>query len=66
LWFRDFSCREEWIEKGLEAFELAASAGWDVVEDALRRYRVLPDAFFFDPADYFSRLRFALLSAPGA
>lgn len=65
LWFRDFSCREERIEKGLTAFELAASAGWSVVEDALRRYRVLPDAFFLDPADYFSRLRHARLSPAG-
>jgi hypothetical protein len=57
FWFRDFSCREERIEKGLAAFDLAASAGWSVVEDALRSYRVLPDAFFLDPVRYFSRLR---------
>jgi hypothetical protein len=66
LWFRDFSCREERIEKGLDAFELAASAGWSTVEDSLRCYRILPAAFFVGPADYFAQTRRALISAARA
>jgi hypothetical protein len=63
LWFRNFASRNERIEKGLAAFRLAARAGWSSVDAALRNYRVLPDAFFAAPADYFAGLRTAILAA---
>ncbi len=61
FWFRNFAKREERIEKGLAAFEMAAEAGWSQVERALSRYRVLPDAFFACPVDYFAALRAGIL-----
>lgn len=57
LWFRDFASREERIEKGLTAFNVAANVGWANVDAALRRYQVLPEAFFAAPAVYFNELR---------
>lgn len=63
FWFRNFACREERIEKGLRAFDLAASIGWDQVESALRDYDILPAAFFANPVGYFTELRTSLLTA---
>jgi hypothetical protein len=63
FWFRDFSHQEERIEKGLAAFGLAARVGWNTVEQALRRYRVLPNACFTQPAEYFAALRATVLNA---
>lgn len=63
LWFRNFACREERIEKGLDAFHWATRAGWSNVDAALRSYRILPDACFAAPAAYFAGLRSAILAA---
>lgn len=63
LWFRNFACREERIDKGLEAFHWAARAGWSAVDGALRHYRVLPESFFAAPAEHFAGLRSAILAA---
>ena len=48
LWFADFSNREERIDNGLKAFDLAARRGWSETAAALREYGVLPDEFFAD------------------
>ncbi len=61
LWFRNFACREERIEHGLRAFEFAAAAGWDHVQETLREYAVMPRTFFSEPAEYFSGLRETIL-----
>jgi hypothetical protein len=63
LWFRNFACRDERIDKGLAAFHWAARAGWSAVDGALRHYRVLPESFFAAPAEYFAGLRSAILAA---
>lgn len=49
LWFRDFSSQQERIEKGLQAYDLAAAAGWDQVHDSLRKYRCTPETLFQSP-----------------
>jgi hypothetical protein len=61
FWFRDFSRKEERIEKGLRAFDLAARAGWDTVESSLADYAVLPAAFFAGSARHFQSIRAAVL-----
>ena len=63
FWFRNFACREERIDKGLRAFEFAASVGWQRVESSLRDYDILPSAFFADSVQYFADLRGGLVSA---
>jgi len=63
FWFRNFANREERIEKGLRAFEIAASIGWDRVESSLQDYAVLPSAFFADSVQYFAELRASLKPA---
>ena len=63
FWFRNFARREDRIEKGLRAFEIATSVGWDHVESALRDYDILPSAFFADSVQYFTDLRAGLRPA---
>ena len=62
LWFRNFASQEERIEKGLAAFGLASEAGWPTVDAALKKYQVLPDAYFATPTAYFEELRATILS----
>ncbi|MBC7818754.1 MAG: hypothetical protein IAG10_17835 [Planctomycetaceae bacterium] len=62
FWFRNFARREERIEKGLRAFEIATSLGWNRVESALQDYDILPSAFFADSVRYFAELRAGLLT----
>lgn len=62
LWFANFTDRDERIAKGLQAFDLAARAGWRAAADALRDYAVLPEALFADAALHFADLRQAILS----
>lgn len=62
FWFRNFVNREERIDKGLRAFDTAASVGWDHVESALRDYDILPAAFFTNSVEYFAELRTNLLT----
>lgn len=64
LFFRNFSNREERIDKGLIAFDTAASVGWKNVEQALRSYDVLPERFFAAPAEYFAAIRENILVTP--
>lgn len=51
------------VEKGLPAFDIAVSAGWDRVESSLRDYDILPAAFFANSVEYFADLRTCLLTA---
>jgi hypothetical protein len=60
--FRRFDCREERIERGLQAFDLAAAAGWHEVTTALRVYGVLPAEFFAGTARHFAGVRAAVLA----
>ncbi|NQV23871.1 MAG: hypothetical protein HQ518_05830 [Rhodopirellula sp.] len=62
--FRNFANKEERIEKGLVAFNMAADLGWENVEQALREYDVLPERFFAKPVEYFTSLREAILASP--
>ncbi|MDD0841341.1 hypothetical protein [Pseudomonas sp. Gutcm_11s] len=57
----DFASTAERIEKGMRAYELAEQAGLAQVEIDLRRYGVLPQAFFRDSAEHFAALRGHLL-----
>lgn len=62
LWFSHFDDQQQRIERGLEAFDLAAAAGWNYTAASLRRYAVLPDAFFAGSARHFADLRASLLT----
>ena len=54
--FRDFSRAEERIANGLRAFEWAAAAGWDAVEERLRDYGVMPAEAFARPEGAFAEI----------
>ena len=62
FWFRNFADRQERIERGLCAFDLAAAAGWQNVEAALRHYAILPEAFFAGSAKHFASVRESVLA----
>lgn len=53
LIFENFANKDERINRGLAAFELAAHAGWDAVKAALGLYGIMPDEFREDPARHF-------------
>jgi hypothetical protein len=55
--FADFASTAERIEKGMRAYELAEQAGLPRAEAALRRYEVLPRAFFQGSAVHFQAMR---------
>lgn len=52
LLFRNFSDTSERIAKAHRSYDLAERAGWTHVSDSVRRYGLLPDAFFVDPLAY--------------
>jgi hypothetical protein len=62
LWFRNFSDRNERIARGLQAFEIAARAGWQQVEASLADYAVLPAESFVAPDEAFVAMRAAVLA----
>ncbi|WP_254510364.1 hypothetical protein [Anatilimnocola floriformis] len=62
FWFHNFANREERIERGLQAFQVAADVGFERVEAALRKYQMLPEAFFTQPVSYFESLRQQVLA----
>lgn len=62
FWFQHFDRREERITRGLQAFDIAVSAGWDHVEATLRNYDVLPATFFQSSATHFAQMRDAILN----
>jgi len=55
--FRRFDRQAERVERGLEAFDLAAAAGWRSVEASLAEYGVLPAEFFASSQRYFAATR---------
>ncbi len=61
LLFSDFSSKSERVEKGLAAFDIADRAGWRTVEDALKRYRIIPKAFFENPLAFCCSLKSRLV-----
>jgi len=56
LVFSNFSDTAERIEKGLRAYDMAASAGWEKVDLELRSYGILPSDFSVNPKHYFRTL----------
>lgn len=54
--FADFSSRQERVEKGLQAYRRAEAVGLDRVEQALRDYRLMPQAFFHDSIAYYRQV----------
>ena len=62
FWFRNFADRQQRIQRGLLAFDIAARQGWGHVEASLREYDSLPEEFFNEPVVHFRRLRESLLS----
>jgi len=65
LRFRNFADVNERIGNGLQAFRWGAQVSWQVVEERLAAYRVLPTAFFTEGAGYFERVREAALLGAG-
>lgn len=61
LWFRNFANQDERIEKGLAAMEIASRVGWRAVDAALRKYAVLPEEYFEQPAVWFEEFRRELI-----
>ena len=59
LRFRDFGDTDERIEKAIQSYELAETAGWDDVAERIRLHGVLPPRFFADPPAYAAALRAA-------
>jgi hypothetical protein len=45
LWFKDFTNREERIEKALKTHDIASRVGWSRVQATLDRYGTLPDVW---------------------
>lgn len=61
FWFRDFTNRDERVQRGLKAFEIGSAMGWETVESKLAEYRTLPDAFFADSVTHFQLMKTNLL-----
>lgn len=62
FFFRNFANQDERIEKGLRAFDVAAAVGWDRVGATLRKYDMLPDAFFASSREHFNSVRETVLA----
>ena len=60
--FRNFSNQSERIEKGLTAFDVAASVGWRHVESSMRSYAILPESFFANSLRHFTDVRESVLA----
>lgn len=65
FWFRNFANRDERITRGQQAFQVAAEVGFSRVEADLRKYDMLPEAFFTQPKEYFQVLRNRVLNVAG-
>lgn len=63
LQFWKFDHKEERIDRGLRAFDIAANMGWKHTEATLDRYAVLPEEFFADPSGHFAHLRSEILAS---
>jgi len=64
LVFSNFADKDERIERGLAAFDLATMAGWESVEAALGCYGLMPSEFNADPARYFLNMASEVLGTP--
>ena len=60
LLFRNFADKSERIDKGMQAYDHAASMGWPHVHSSLRRYRIMPEAFFQTPNECLAAIRNSL------
>ena len=56
LVFNNFSNMDERIEKGQAAFEMAASLGWNKVEECLKKYRIMSKEFHENAEKYYTAL----------
>ena len=61
--FHQFDNTPERIARGLDAFDIAAEAGWRHVVSTLKNYAVLPSTFFVNSAEYFAAMRTSVLEA---
>lgn len=61
LMFRNFGEKQERIDKGMRAWDIAARQGWPHVEEALGLYGVMPPDDLTDPARQLSELRNQIL-----
>jgi hypothetical protein len=57
LWFRDFADKDERIDRGMRAYDLAAERGWPRVERALRYYGVMPTRLLDEPEQSLKEVR---------
>lgn len=57
LQFKDFSDKDERIERGLRAYEAAETVGLAQVEAAIGRYGIMPTSFLENTAAEFSEIR---------
>lgn len=57
LWFRNFADKDERIDRGLRAYDLAAKVGWPRVERSLRYYGVMPRHLLDEPGRGLAELR---------
>jgi hypothetical protein len=57
LWFRNFADKDERIDRGMKAYDLAARAGWPRVERSLRYYGVMPARLLDQPEQSLAELR---------
>jgi hypothetical protein len=64
LIFKSFADMDERIDRGLAAFDLAATAGWEAVEAALSSYGLMPSEFSADPARYFLTMAREVVGVP--
>jgi hypothetical protein len=62
LWFRDFADKDERIDRGLKAYDLAARVGWPGVERSLKYYGVMPTPLLEEPERSLAELREELAS----
>jgi hypothetical protein len=63
MFFRDFSNKEERINKAIRAYDIAQQAGPDVVTASMKNYNILAQEFFRDPAVYAQRMRTTILTS---
>ncbi len=57
MWFKNFADKQERIDKGMRAADLAFRVGWDAVRTSLKSYRLLPAEYWSSPQVVAARLR---------
>jgi hypothetical protein len=63
FWFHNFADKQERIQRGLAAFDLALAVGLSHVEESLARYAILPTEFHTGSAAHFRQMRQSVLAA---